>query len=73
MAALPDELLVNREAAVRAELFDARTASVGYAIDARVRIDAPGDRSFGADVVVLDRVGRALATRLLRDGAVARP
>ncbi len=73
MAAVPDELLVDREAAVRAELFDARTAGVGYAIDARVRIDEPGDRSFGSDVVVLDRVGRALAARLLRDGAVARP
>lgn len=73
MAAVPDQLLVNREAAVRAELFDARSASVGYAIDARVRIDEPGDRSFGSDVVVLDRVGRALAARLLRDRVVARP
>lgn len=66
----PDRLVVDREAAVRTELFAAATGAVVYRIDSRVRLSAAESRSFSADVAVLDRVGRALAARLVRDGVV---
>jgi hypothetical protein len=68
----PDRLIVDRTVAVRTEVFAVSSGLVAYAIDSRVQLSELESRSFGSDAAVLDRVGRALAARLIRDGVVAK-
>jgi hypothetical protein len=63
--------VVAREAAVTTEVFAAADGRLVYRIDSVVQVDAASNlRSSTSDVALLDRVGRALGSRLRRDGVV---
>jgi hypothetical protein len=63
--------VVAREARVLTEVFAVADGRLVYRIDSVVQVERANNmRSSSSDVALLDRVGRALGSRLRRDGVV---
>jgi hypothetical protein len=66
----PPVAVVQREAAVRTEVFAVADGRLVYRIDSVVQVENASNRGTNSDVALLDRVGRSLAGRLRRDGVI---